>query len=89
MITGKIGHRGIFSIHKHHYILQQNYKKYKEWYEKEGIEQKTFWLHYKVHSDLHCMISKKFNEKYEKDLKGKERKDYLFNKKEYFENLLF
>ena len=77
-ITKKIGKRCIFGIHLHHYIKQQHYRKNKKWFEDNGIKQKTFWLYFTVHQDLHNMNDEKFYRKYKID-----KNDYLFNKRKY------
>lgn len=88
-ICGSIKPYAIFGIHEHHYIKQQQYKKNPQWYEDLGIHQKTFDLCYLCHDALHHCSEKTFLERcgeIYKQRTGKDlrRKDFLFNKQEYF-----
>lgn len=78
-VTGRTGSRAVYGINEHHFIKQQHYKKDRIWFDMNGIIQKTFWLHYQVHADLHSAMSdERFLERY-----GIARDTLLFNRKKW------
>ena len=52
-----------FTHHLHHYIKKQVWEKHKDWFIKNGIEQKLILLPAQCHSELHS-ASRKFKEKW-------------------------
>lgn len=87
-ICGKVANYSIFGIHEHHWIKQQQYKKNPEWYEENGLHQKTFDLCYLCHDAIHHSSEKTFLERCSNAYKAKtglvlKRSDFLFNKKDW------
>lgn len=75
-ICGKKYNRGIYGIHIHHKIKQQQYDKNPEWFEGQGIKQRTHILCYQCHARIHAgLTDKKLLEKY-----GINRSDYLWKR---------
>lgn len=81
-VTGIETFRGIFGIHCHHFIKQQHIKKDPQWFEDNGIHQKEFNLHYKLHDCIHHRSEKAFMEEYGEKY-GIKRSDLLWNRKEW------
>lgn len=83
-VTGEVLLRGFFGksvVVRHHYIKQQQYKRNGNWFDDNGIKQRTMWLRGDIHDSLHsAMNDERFFEKY-----GVHKRDLLFNKKEYLE----
>lgn len=80
-VTGRTGSRAVFGIHEHHFIRSQDYSKHRAFYDREGIKQKTFWLWFEVHADLHsAMRDELFEMKW-----CVKRSDLLFNRRKYVE----
>jgi hypothetical protein len=79
---------GIFSIHTHHWIKQQQIDKDPQWFEDNGLKQKTFSLCYRCHDLLHHSSEKTFlgdcGVKYKaRTFKDITRYDFLWNRKEW------
>jgi hypothetical protein len=93
-ICGDIhNHYGVFSMHHHHYIKQQQYDKCPEWFIENGIEQRVIDLCFNCHDLLHHSSEKTFLAKCGPRYKARTGKEliryyFLWNRKEWLKIVL-
>lgn len=80
-ITGITAKRDVFGCNKHHFVKQQHWRKGKQWFIDNGIEQQEIPLWWELHKDIHSgMSDQRFLNKWEID-----RHKLLFNRDKWHE----